>query len=140
MISLGFVIVGEEEGAMVGDADPTSQSTAAPGSSGGMHLDGAAEKEGIPLGRIDGAKLGPSDAVTVGTNEGDCDGAAVGFMDFTIVGVAEAVADGLADAAADGAAESTCSLLSSSCSISLKRTRSLGGGQGYSKTSRITYL
>jgi hypothetical protein len=83
MISLGFVIVGEEEGAIVGDSDPTTQSTAAPGSRGGMHLDGAADAEGIPLGRIDGDKLGPSDAVTVGTNEGDCDGAAVGFMDAT---------------------------------------------------------
>jgi hypothetical protein len=131
---LGFVIVGVEEGAMVGDSDPITQSTAAPGSRGGMHLDGAADEEGSPLGIIDGKKLGNPDAIAEGVTEGCCDGFPVGFMDVTKVGAAEPEAEGL-----EGAAES-CSLLSSSCSISLKRTRSLGGGQGYSKTSRTTYL
>lgn len=165
-MSLGLVMVGADVGDMVGLVDPSSQSAAAPGSSGGTHLLGWAVSVGALDGIFEGMKLGCTDvegaaevvglAEVDGTMDGaweiegfelpvgvpvglweivgaDVDGAKEGEMDTD-------GADGEPDNVGDNVGVTiVCSRLRSPSNMSRNNMRSLGGGQGYSKTSSIWY-
>jgi hypothetical protein len=139
------VIVGIEVGEIVGELEPHSQSTAAPGSNGGTQIDGLAELLGCSLGERDGIILGSTEGIVEGLVEGTVEGTVEGIVEGTVDGAKLGVALGVAlgavlgasEAAIEGAADVsvTCNLLTSFSRILSKRLRSLGGGQGYSKTS-----
>jgi len=156
-MSLGLVMVGADVGAMVGLVDPNSQSTAAPGSSGGTHLVGWTVSVGTLDGIFEGMRLrcfdveGAAEVVGPAEADGLMDGAwereGAALPDGIPVGLWEIVgADGVEegemdnDGAADNVGVTTvCSRLNSPSNMSRNNMRCLGGGQGYSKTSSIWY-